>query len=217
MRVFHFVSEKYGLSDIHHRRLKVATLRELNDPFEFFGVDLRDQQLRRVLQAMKEKLADTMGLLCFSLNWHNPVLWSHYAANHTGLCLGFEAPDDHLHRISYSRRRIVIETEQLRSHAIDDADVMKFLLTKYGHWRYESEARMFIKLKDSVVENGNRFEPFADTLTLTSVIVGARSQVTRLELRDALRELEPAVEMFKARLAFRSFRVVRQNQENCWS
>jgi hypothetical protein len=216
MRVFHFVGAEHGLSDIRHRRLKIATLPELNDPFELFGVDLRDQELRRVLETTKEKLADTMGLLCFSRNWHNPVLWSHYAARHTGVCLGFEAPDDHLHQISYSKRRVVVETEQLKAHAIDDAAVMNFLFTKYAHWRYEAEVRVFINLRGSVQENGKRFEPFADTLALTSVIVGARSQVTRHELRTALGELEAVVKTFKARLAFRTFQVVRQKRESLW-
>ena len=216
MRIFHFVAAKHGLSDIRHRRLKIATLHELNDPFEFLGIDLRDQQLRRVLQAAKDKLADSMGLLCFSRNWHNPVLWSHYAAGHTGLCLGFEAPDDHLHQISYSRRRVVLQTEQLRAHAIDSAVVMNFLFTKYAHWRYEAEARMFIGLEDSLIENGKRFQEFAGKLTLTTVIVGERSKVTRRQVRVALGDLAPAVQTFKARLAYRTFRVVRQKKESVW-
>lgn len=86
MRVFHFISEQFGLEDIRRRRLKIATLNELNDPFELFGVNLSDEALRQAFRAMKHELAFKRGLLCFSRNWHNPVQWSHYAAKHTGLC-----------------------------------------------------------------------------------------------------------------------------------
>jgi hypothetical protein len=34
MRVYHFINEEYGLDDLRRRRLKIATILELNDPFE---------------------------------------------------------------------------------------------------------------------------------------------------------------------------------------
>jgi hypothetical protein len=217
MLVYHFVNANHGLDDIRRRRLKVATLRELNDPFELFGVSLKDDELRRVLQTLKEKLADALGLLCFSKTWRNPVLWSHYAASHAGLCLGFHVPDDHLHLVSYSRRRVVLETEQLKKHAIDKAALMNFLFTKYAHWRYEAEARRFIDLKDSAREGGLYFAEFGNQLRLASVMVGAQSAVTRRNLTDALGNLAPGVETRKARLAFGTFRVVRQRKEDLWT
>ena len=66
MRVFHFVNTEHGLDDLRRRRLKVATLNELNDPFELFGVSLRDARLRHVLQTLKEKL-ELESLGCFAL------------------------------------------------------------------------------------------------------------------------------------------------------
>ena len=96
MRVFHFIGAEYGLEDLRMRRLKVATLHELNDPFELFGVSLADESVRRAFAAMKDQLASNRGLLCFSRDWHNPVQWSHYAAKHTGMCLGFDIPNEHL-------------------------------------------------------------------------------------------------------------------------
>ena len=37
MLVYHFINKEYGIEDLRKRRLKIATLNELNDPFEFFG------------------------------------------------------------------------------------------------------------------------------------------------------------------------------------
>ena len=36
------------------------------------------------------KPAPTRAILCFSRNWDNLLLWSHYGDSHTGVCLGFD-------------------------------------------------------------------------------------------------------------------------------
>ena len=218
MKVFHFLPEQFGLEDIRRRRLKIATLNELNDPFELFGVSLADEALRRAFRAMKDELASNRGLLCFSRNWHNPVQWSHYAAKHTGLCLGFEIPGEHLGEVAYSRKRLVVKTESFRDpRQLDIETAKRFLFTKYSHWRYEDEVRCFVTLEDRDPETNLYFAEFSDRLRLRTVIVGAESSVDRRTLQVALGDLAPSVDSFKARLAFRTFRVVRQRNAKLWA
>jgi len=214
MRVYHFVNATHGLSNIRRRRLKIATLNELNDPFEFLGIDLHEDKLRRVLLRLKTELAREAGRLCFSRRWHNPVMWSHYARSHTGLCLGFDVPDEYLSIVNYTRRRVILELGQLKSHSVDRSTLMQFLYTKYSHWRYEAEVRVLIDLQANVLEDDKYFATFDDTLRLAAIIVGAESTVTRGDLTDALGKLTPQVEIFKARLAFRSFLVTRQRRDS---
>lgn len=76
MRVFHFLNHEFGLKDIRERRLKVSRITDLNDPFEFLGVELSNRSYRRGLQKVKAKLSEGNGLLCFTRDWHNPVLWA---------------------------------------------------------------------------------------------------------------------------------------------
>ncbi|MGA7181403.1 MAG: DUF2971 domain-containing protein [Thiobacillaceae bacterium] len=218
MRVFHFVNAEFGLEDLRRRRLKVATLHELNDPFELFGVNLADESLRRAFAAMKNQLASKRGLLCFSRDWHNPVQWSHYAAKHTGMCLGFDIPEEHLGAVRYSRKRLVVETESF-SHPrqLDVETAERFLFTKYSHWRYENEVRSFVALEDKDPKKGLYFVNFSDELRLTTIIIGAQSNISRAELQETLGDLSDKVEKFKARLAFRSFRVVRQRNAKLWA
>lgn len=218
MRVYHFVNEEFGLEDLRRRRLKVATLNELNDPFELFGVSLADENLRNAFRTMKNQLASTRGLLCFSRHWNNPVQWSHYAAKHTGLCLGFDIPDENLGFVSYSRRRLVVEAESFRNpRQLSVEAVTKFLFTKYSHWRYENEVRSFVTLEEKDPEKGLYFADFSDKLRLTTVVVGAQSSITRETLGNALGGVAAAVETFKARLAFKTFRVVRQRDPKLWA
>ena len=106
MRVYRFLDEKYALKSIEERRLRISRIMELNDPFEFLGAHLADRDLRRGMQAMKKELSKNRGLICFSQRWRNPLLWSHYANRHRGICLGFEVPKGLLGRVEYVKDRI---------------------------------------------------------------------------------------------------------------
>ena len=217
MRVFHFVNAEYGLEDLRRRRLKIATLNELNDPFELFGVSLAKEALRRAFKAMKDQLSVNRGLLCFSRDWHNPVQWSHYADKHRGLCLGFDVPDEHLGNVTYSRKRLVVEVERLLEFREQDLEtVQRFLFTKYAHWRYENEVRSFVTLEDRDQDKQLYFADFSEKLKLAQVIVGSESSLARNSIREALGDLDAGVETFKVRLAFKTFRIVRQQNVKQW-
>lgn len=213
MCVYHFLSARYGQENIRKRHLKISLLHDLNDPFELLSIELSDMELRRRLTALKQNLAADRGLLCFSRNWTNPVQWGHYADRHRGLCLGFEIPTPHLIRVEYSGKRLVKEAQR----AMDRERMRKLLCTKYSHWRYEREERVFVSLEGKCPDRkGRYFEDFSADLKLVRVIAGARSDISRADLVKALGPLVPDVEVFKARLAFQSFRVVRNRQESLW-
>jgi hypothetical protein len=218
MRVFHFVRADYGLENIQHRRHKIAILSEVNDPFEFISMDTSNKTLRQSIQFLRANMDHSFGMLCFSRRSDNPVQWSHYADHHRGICLGFDVPDQLLTRISYTAKRLVADADRLiAGHQMDQAIIDRLLSTKYSHWRYESEVRQLVPLQTSIVDSGRYFAPYSENLALRQVIVGARSTVTRTELGDALGELAKSVQTHKSRLAFRTFRVVRQRAESLWT
>jgi hypothetical protein len=76
---------------------------------------------------------------------------------------------------------------------------------------------MFRHNRGSRPETNLYFSEFADRLRLTTVIAGALSSVTRETLRNALGDLASTVERFKARLGFKTFRVVRQRKAKLWA
>lgn len=90
IRVYHVMPAEFAISNIAFKRMKVARVKDLNDPFEFLGLNLRQKQIRTIVEASKENLQRDTGLLCFSADWTSPALWSHYGANQTGICLGFD-------------------------------------------------------------------------------------------------------------------------------
>ncbi|OCC22819.1 hypothetical protein MB02_14740 [Croceicoccus estronivorus] len=215
MRVYHFLDRKYGLENINQRRLKIATLDDLNGPFEMFALSLRDPELRQAFQAMKSQMSQLAGMLCFSRSWRNPVQWSHYAERHHGMCLGFDVPDDLLTRVAYSRKRLPIDRALLEGP--DAKALMRTVAsTKFSHWRYENEVRLFVALEDRDAETGLWFRDFDADLALKEVIVGQVCDVTRSQLGNALGDLNATVTKRKARLPFQRFAVVNQMRADLW-
>ena len=88
-------------------------------------------------------------------------------------------------------------------------------LKKFSHWKYEQEYRAVVTLSDCQKDDGRYFVPFSDELALRQVIVGAKSDTCRKETESAVGGIRD-VEMFKARPAFRTFRIVRQQRKDLW-
>ncbi|UUZ62352.1 DUF2971 domain-containing protein [Polaromonas sp. P1-6] len=215
MHVYHFVPGSYGLENLKLRRLKIATIQDLNDPFELLCIDLSNPDLRDGMREWKAEVARRFGMLCFSLSWRNPVQWSHYADKHRGLCLAFEVPNDSVQPVTYSGLRSHQEASDLLERGastLNEATMLKFLSTKYAHWHYEKEVRAFLALEERDPVTQLYFTEFSDKLKLVEVIVGSESDLTRQELNEALGSLAPAVSLRKVRLAFKSFRVTTQRQ-----
>jgi len=198
-RAYHFVPTEFALQDIRHRRLKIARLDELNDPFELWAIAQPDRRLRDALRHTKDQMAQCYGVLCFSLAWHNPLLWSHYADRHRGIALGFDVSDEILERISYVEERATLTR-------IEFETAKSLLFTKYVDWKYEQEARIFVSL-DEQDASGLYFGDFNERLILREVIVGTLCRVTSSDLNESLANRE-GVTFTKARLAFNTFQIV---------
>jgi hypothetical protein len=211
MRVFHFRTKEYAIQSIRERRLKIARIEELNDPFEFLGVRLDDRGFRVAMKSMKREISMTRGLICFSKSWGNPLQWSHYAEDHKGICLGFDVPRNLLAKVNYVNSR-------LRHDGLITLPVMeKILKTKFRHWQYEKEYRLFIGLDKFEEENGLFFLGFSHQLKLKQVIVGSRSNVSRSEIAAALGNFKDEVEVFRTRPAFKTYKIVRNENEKLWA
>jgi hypothetical protein len=161
-----------------------------------------------------------MGLLCFSENWSNPVQWSHYAEGHQGICLGFDVTAAaEMCKVRYVKARIRPNLRAMR--AIGDAAIahmLDLLSLKFEHWAYEQEYRLFVRLDEQEPESGLYFFDFGnnDQVRLREVIVGARSQITPEQVASALGDLGSEVKSWKARLASRTFTVVRPRNQDLW-
>jgi hypothetical protein len=167
VRVYHLLSAENGLSDVSLRRIRISRIRDLNDPFELLAVRADGNELRKVLRSWGDEFNRGKGLLCFSKAWHNPVLWSHYASKHRGMCLGFDVADGLLQDVQYTKDRLSVPyIENMPEVRLDEDFVRELLRTKFEHWAYEEEVRAFVALDHSTVESGSYFHPFDAAIAL---------------------------------------------------
>ncbi|MCC7017080.1 MAG: DUF2971 domain-containing protein [Rhodospirillales bacterium] len=108
MRLYHFLPAKHVLDDLTKGRLKLSQIDNLNDPFELWCSEQRDHRIRIALRSWKKDMAKKYGLLCFCATWSNPLLWSHYANRHEGICLGLDVRDDSVAEVDYVEKRSYI-------------------------------------------------------------------------------------------------------------
>src|SRR5690349_5095952 len=125
--------------------------------------------------------------------------------------------EESIRPVIYVGRRFFLKQDPMKPNgAPDQESLKKIMLTKYVHWRYENEYRIFVPIDPNRSENGLHFSEFGPHLKLVTVVVGALSVLSREQVMRALGDLAPEVQVIKARLAFRSFRVVRQRGRELW-
>lgn len=83
---------------------------------------------------------DIYKVSCFSKNYNNPLMWSHYADKHAGVCIGYSFPilpeNFRVYNVTYRNNILPIDVE------ITEDSVMYYWLTnKAIYWEYEEEVR----------------------------------------------------------------------------
>ena len=210
MRVYHFLSAHYALKTLYEHRMKISIFADMNDPFELSSFNLENVYYPEGFATANRQISDTMGVLCFSRNWWNPVLWAHYSDKHKGICLGFDVPDNCVREVTYISEPL---PPPQRREDLTETLVLQAVSTKFEHWRYEDEVRLFTDLKES--EGGLYFYDFyedAVQMQLKEVIVGVRCSVMKGAIDRAVRDYPAPVIIIKARLSQRSFTVIEDTR-----
>lgn len=214
MIVYHLCEAKWALDNLENGRLKVSQIEDLNDPFELSGPYLKTKEERKQFRSWRTNMAKEFGMLCFSRDWSNPVLWSHYAKKHTGIAIGFEIPSKMLMDVIYSATRLPPESIQqaYRTQEEGEAYVKTLLLMKYNDWSYEDEVRVFTEIKEPDPSTGLHFVNFGDNLKVKEVIAGPLCTIDEATIRSTLSKYQQEISVVKARLAFKSFRIVKNKK-----
>jgi len=217
-RVYKFLSAPNALDDLNRHRIKLSTIDELNDPFDLTAVDTTHPAIDDAIAKLVMSFRKTRGLLCFSRNWDNILLWSHYANCHTGICLGFDIPDTQADgeydlEVSYQPRLLTVQSP---------ADVNlefanRLLRTKYEVWSYEQELRVFVQLNDPPDEKRLNWFNFGKRLDLKEVVVGAQcSPEDARKVIQVHQRYSDTVELAWACLRKDAFSLIRRTSPPQW-
>jgi hypothetical protein len=192
--------------------MRIGQIDRLNDPFELLSVRMNGKHERFVFKLLREHWIKTLGVICMGKHWKSPVMWAHYADNHKGVCLGFDIEDCWPKQMKYEPERM----EQLikigeSTGGLTEESLELVLTTKYEHWAYEEEWRLLLKLSDKDPINGEYYLEIGPKLILREIIVGARCPAPVGSFRKLVGQVAYSVTVIKARAAFESFTMVRQN------
>jgi hypothetical protein len=216
-RVYKFTTAERGLSNIGSGRLKISTIDDLNDPFDLAPFDTTDPEIQRGQEALVAYYRNNVGLLCFSRNWDNLLLWSHYGAGHSGICCGFDIADG-VPGANYDTD-VLYQPSVIRvaRHDIDFSMMGRLLRTKHESRSYEQEVRVFVGLNDPPDSNGLRWAEFGPLLELREVIIGAQAgPALGAQVREALQRYGDGVRCYWAGMRHDAFLLVREDHPPRW-
>lgn len=137
-------------------------------------------------QAIQKEIVNSFrtGVLCLSAKFDSPLMWSHYANQHKGLCIEYymdNIADHKVNKVIYGGSRKILTSavsDWLNAPESEQRIKQVCLLTKSEEWRYESEWRIF-----GAIGLGNSLPPIkailfglkCDDVTIYSVM---KSMVT---------------------------------------
>ncbi|AZV26941.1 hypothetical protein CT157_13300 [Pseudomonas syringae] len=218
IRVYHFCNQEFGLQNLEKSRLKVATVMDLNDPFEMMCYSSSEEGMRRAISYFKSRVAELYGMLCFSKTFVSPVQWGHYGDRHKGLCLAFDVSAEDLHTVEYRKGRMQFDPEGFIKRSKDERFniMLRQLRIKHSEWSYEKEVRQIFLLSKAEKNGELYFKPFSEIGKLRQVILGCNSSVSREQLKRSLGDRYGEVECFKVRTAFKNYKIVRNLDDSLW-
>jgi hypothetical protein len=217
-RVYKFTSAQYGISNLQNKRLKLSTVDDLNDPFDLCPLDTTDQVISNAVNALIAEFRKTTAILCFSRNWDNLLLWSHYGNSHTGICLGFDIPEGA--RGANCDLDVLYQPSVLQIRRPEDVNfdlANRLLRTKHESWSYEQEVRMFVGLNDPPDATGLNWIEFGPRLALKEVIIGAACHpIVSKDVEEAARPYGGAIKCWWAGMRPDAFLLVKQDRPPYW-
>lgn len=101
------------------------------------------QELIESQQANLEDNINGQGICCFAENFENTLMWSHYASQHTGVCLVFKPHMDI--SLLIVKVRYTDEFVPQNYYGEHRKGVLVMLSTKSNDWKYEQEYRSINK------------------------------------------------------------------------
>ena len=201
-RAYHLMAAEHAISNIVFSRMKVARFSELNDPFELSYLTVRGSRQRSQLKKHNTDVIDRFGVVCFSADWLDPVLWSHYGSKHRGIALGFDLHEGYACKVRYQPKRIDFPSE------IGPEDVLRHLATKFKSWEYEREWRIFVELQSVQHDGEMYFEPFSERMRLREIILGPMCPLPLDAMRELVNTHHTDVVTIQSRLADKFYSIV---------
>ncbi|WP_058119209.1 DUF2971 domain-containing protein [Photobacterium kishitanii] len=138
------------LADKRYKKNAQKVIKEINMDPTFIS--------KKFYADAKARMDENIGILSLSRRWDSALMWSHYAASHSGLCVGFNREHDFFKQgndkndngnfifkpVTYSEQRSLVPGSRLNK-----SQSISVLCTKSVDWQYEQEERSIALLSDA--------------------------------------------------------------------
>jgi hypothetical protein len=189
--------DKNGVNILKYKALKLSTIGDFNDPFEFKIAKSNNALLDNGLNAVYEYQKNLYRVLCFTSNENNIIMWSHYSNNHTGILIKFQTDnifvDDRvlsecIECVDYKEEMIKLPENFLELNYENQGKIVKKnTFRKFIDWDYEKEYRAMILF--DIAENNRYIE--INTNAIIEVILGYKCDLqTELDCINILKTRE---------------------------
>ena len=212
---YQFLSSRNAISNLERQMIKVSRIKAVNDLFELQPYLRVDRGKRKHLARLRTEVANTHGMVCFSVDWKEPIMWGHYADCNKGIVLGFELISSRfdMREVTYPQERTRISLDPQSITPSEYIEAVGFI--KYTGWSYEKEHRFFVKLDDCLRIEDDYFLEFGNDLRVKQVIIGPahpcknRKDYTRTAKYIVGLVKRNGAQLIVAREEFGGYRVVR--------
>lgn len=177
------------ISNLFEQKLWLSNVLGFNDPYDSaimvdcgfklqYPKEQRKQAMEDYLRQQKEdkkakELQSSLFVACFSEVNHSFPMWGYYAAEHKGLCIGYNLRE----LISKYNCMPVIYTSELVIYKENDHDrnILLSALTKSNEWKHEREWRIIKRSHENKGKKGIILEKFVEPIEL---FIGCRQEET---------------------------------------
>ena len=132
-----------------NQRLYCSVFTELNDPMEGFFWHSRSLSKKRLNEIMKEKFS--YKICSLSQSWQDIGLWTFYADEGRGCCIGVEPTDDTWEKKVLQYKNDLPNYDELNSRYGEVEAINIILNTKLSRWSNESEIRFIKQTKNPYI------------------------------------------------------------------
>lgn len=205
IRVYKFIDSRWGLTALCDRRLKISEVLRTNDPWELAPFEVSNSCQEQAMRKSREDIAKLTGLMCFSGGWNHPIMWSHYAEQHRGLCLGFDLPNDPT-KVLKVRYKPTLQPFPKKVEDVNELLAKKILTVKNACWLYEEEYRWFPSMNEK--RHGIAYVDFGVELQLTEVLLGMKCELEQTSIKRLVGEESKSVEVKAVNCSKRKYEMV---------
>lgn len=199
--LYKYIPAKFGMESIRNNHIKLTTIQEANDPYEFKALTFEGIEEGIASLYNPDYLFKNELILCLSKNFGSPTMWGHYAQNHSGFVLGYEyiSNQSKLINVRYIDKLLSINQLKQSAHSKFEEQLAEI---KYKDWAYEEEVRiLFSKEKVKSISINDRMyyflELFDDSpLRLREIIFGIKCDIDQY-YDEIIKTVDDNVKVYK--------------------